>query len=170
MNTLLAVFGTAERNDVILTKRIRVLNNRRRTEKQSEPLVIFDVQAVVVITAVVVDSDTNTSLHIGVTVNSARGIWTTMCIERRIRIRFYCGMVWMPFVCTYTESFSAVRVYERIELNLKIKHCFKPRSLANSKGMHWKVLKKHIFEYHVCVWGVNVCMWRWISITQPPSI
>lgn len=33
--------NTAEENDVILTKRIRVLNNRRRTESQLEPLIIL---------------------------------------------------------------------------------------------------------------------------------
>lgn len=76
-----------------------------------------------------------------------------VCREKNTNtILLWCGVVWMPFVCTYTESFSAVRVYERIELNLKIKRCFKTSIAGKLKRNALKSVEEAYFQVScVCV-------------------
>lgn len=95
---------------------------------------------------------------------STRGIWSTKCVQRKkYEYEYDCVVMWCgvnavrsvvrSFERVYVyESLNAMRVYERIKLYLKIK----PRSLAQSTGMHWKSVKEAHFRGS-CVW-LSVCM------------
>lgn len=147
--------NTAEENDVILTKRIRVLNNRRRTESQLEPLIILSASESLVNIMCGVMTHYYTCTHTSSNSKTKSKTPQQRTYEAQCRNASKC--VWCSECAAYMlyESY-AVRVSEGIKLMSKNNTIYSKRSraraLLDSKGMHWKVFKQHNILSVSCVW------------------
>lgn len=147
--------NTAEENDVILTKRIRVLNNRRRTESQLEPLIILSASEslVNIMCGVMTHYYTCTHTHHRIAKQKAKH-HNSGHMKRNVEMpRNVFGVVSVPHICSTRVMLC---VFPKVSSwCLKITPYIqndRARALLDSKGMHWKVFKQHNILSVSCVW------------------